>query len=60
MTNDQPRYRLDVDDRARAAEVVSRAGGQLDADQVATLPVGSDAADLVAGLGQPPGAGAGG
>ena len=50
LTNDQPRYRLDVDDRTRAAEVVGRAGGQLDAEQVATLPVGADAADLVAGL----------
>ena len=50
LASRQERYRLDVDDRVRAAEVVGRAGGTLDADQLATLPVGADVADLVAGL----------
>ncbi len=50
LTSSQPRYRLDVDDWVRAAGIVAQAGGELGTDQVATLPVGLDVADLVAGL----------
>jgi ABC-2 type transport system ATP-binding protein len=50
LASDRVRYRLEVDDSSRAAEVIGRAGGQLDRDQVASLPRGTDVAALVDGL----------
>ncbi len=50
LTTGQPRYRLDVDDWTRAAEVIARVGGGIEAEQVVTLPPGTDVADVVAGL----------
>ena len=60
LSDDRPRYRLEVDDRGRTAEIVGRAGGQVGTDQVATLPAGADVADLVARIGRRRGARAGG
>lgn len=53
LGTDQPRYRLDLDDWARATPVLAASGGKIEeavGEKVIALPPGRDVADLVAAL----------